>query len=119
MTLAERLYTHGPRYAEPWNFGPNDEDAKPVAWIVKSMADFWGKDASWEIEDGDHPHEAMYLKLDISKARTRLNWHPLLTLKQTLKMIIDWSQARHCGADMQCYTLGQIKTYQSLIIANI
>ncbi len=115
LTLAERLYTNGPRYAEPWNFGPNDEDAKPVAWIVKNMADFWGNDVSWQIEDGDHPHEATYLKLDISKARTRLNWHPLLPLKQTLEMIIDWSQARHSGADMHCYTLGQIKTYQSLI----
>ena len=115
LTLAERLYTHGPRYAEPWNFGPNDEDAKPVAWIVKYMADFWGNDASWQIEDADHLHEATYLKLDISKVRTRLNWHPLLTLKQALDLIIDWSQARQKGADMQSITLGQIKTYQSLI----
>ena len=26
--LAERLYESGPAFAEGWNFGPNDEDAK-------------------------------------------------------------------------------------------
>lgn len=115
LTLAEHLYNEGPEYAEPWNFGPYDEDAKPVAWIVDTIARRWGKGAEWEIEEGEHPHEATYLKLDISKARARLNWHPALRLDEALEKIIDWSQARVHGADMQEYTLKQIKDYQSLI----
>jgi len=115
LTLAEYLYNDGPDYAEPWNFGPYDEDAKPVSWIVEAMAHHWGKGATWEIEEGEHLHEATYLKLDISKARARLNWHPALRLDEALERIIGWSQARAQGSDMQEYTLEQIKDYQSLI----
>ncbi len=114
LTLVERLYEHGPGYAEGWNFGPNDEDAKPVGWIVEQMAAMWGKDAQWKLDIGEHPHEANYLKLDISKARNRLNWHPVLRLNDALNLIIDWAKQRQAGADMRKLTLAQIQSYQIL-----
>jgi CDP-glucose 4,6-dehydratase len=114
LMLAERLYEHGPSYAEGWNFGPNDEDAKQVGWIVERMAEMWGGGANWQISAGDHPHEAAYLKLDISKARNRLKWHPALCLDDALKLIIDWTQKRQAGANIRQLTLDQIGTYQTL-----
>lgn len=114
LTLAERLYEEGPAFAEGWNFGPNDEDAKPVGWIVEQMAALWGGDAQWQIDMGTHPHEATYLKLDISKARSRLDWHPALRLNAALALIIDWSKQRQSGADMRQLTLAQIRTYQTM-----
>ena len=114
LTLAERLYVCGPDYAEGWNFGPNDEDAKPVGWIVEKMAGLWGNDANWKIDTGAHPHEAAYLKLDISKARSRLDWHPALRLDDALKLIIDWAKQRQAVADIRALTLAQITAYQSL-----
>ena len=114
LTLAERLFEQGPSFAEGWNFGPNDEDAKPVAWIVERMAALWGQPAQWHIAGGDHPHEAHYLKLDISKARSRLDWHPALRLHDGLQLIIDWSRKRLAGADMRMHTLAQIQAYQTL-----
>lgn len=114
LTLAERLFEHGPRFAEGWNFGPNDEDAKPVGWIVEQMAKLWGNQAQWQIDTGAHPHEANYLKLDISKARSRLDWHPALHLNDALKLIIDWSRQRQAGADVRTLTLAQIHAYQTL-----
>lgn len=113
LTLAERLFECGPSYAEAWNFGPSEEDAKPVAWIVEQMAEMWGRDARWKVDTGEHPHEANYLKLDISKARTRLEWHPKLRLKDALALIIDWSKSRRGGADMRELTLAQIRDYQT------
>jgi CDP-glucose 4,6-dehydratase len=113
LALAERLYQHGPDYADAWNFGPNEEDAKPVAWIVETMADLWGQGAAWQIDAGEQPHEAAYLKLDISKARSHLNWHPALGLEQALELIVDWAQARKTGADMRRHTLAQIHSYQT------
>jgi CDP-glucose 4,6-dehydratase len=112
LSLAEKLYEQGPDFAEAWNFGPNDEDAKPVAWIVEQMAQIWGEGTTWQIDAGQHPHEASYLKLDISKARSRLNWHPVLNLKQALELITDWSQAHRASANMHQKTLTQIQTYQ-------
>jgi CDP-glucose 4,6-dehydratase len=114
LTLAERLYEHGPSYAEGWNFGPNDEDAKPVGWIVEQMASLWGEGARWQLDASAHPHEANYLKLDISQARGRLDWHPALRLNDALELIVDWSKQRLAGADMHQLTLSQIHSYQTL-----
>ena len=114
FTLAEHLYTQGADYAEGWNFGPNDEDAKPVDWIVQTMAQHWGTSASWKIDAGEHPHEAHYLKLDISKARSRLQWHPALRLGDALQHIVHWYQQRRNGADVRQLTLQQIQAYQTL-----
>jgi CDP-glucose 4,6-dehydratase len=114
LTLAEHLYEQGTEFAEGWNFGPNDEDAKPVGWIVEQMAALWGNEAQWQIDTGEHPHEAHYLKLDISKARSRLDWHPALRLNVALKLIIDWSKQRQAGANMRQLTLAQINSYQTL-----
>ena len=116
LTLAEHLYEHGPVFAEGWNFGPDDEDATPVSSIVDQMAAMWGKGAAWQIDASEHPHEATYLKLDTSKARRRLNWHPMLNLKKALQLTVDWSQARASGADMQHITLAQIRLYQSMTV---
>lgn len=114
LTLAECLFEHGPSFAEGWNFGPNDEDAKPVGWIVEQMAALWGSGAQWQIDTGQHPHEANYLKLDISKARSRLDWYPALSLNDALELVIDWSKQRLAGADLRALTLSQIYAYQIL-----
>jgi len=77
LVLAQRLYQDGQSAARAWNFGPWDEGARPVNWIADKMADMWGDDARWELfGDADQPHEATYLKLDISRARTYLDWRP-------------------------------------------
>ena len=114
LTLAEQLFEHGPSFGEGWNFGPNDEDVKPVGWIAEQMAALWGADAQWQVDTGEHPHEAHYLKLDISKARSRLNWHPVLRLKDALALIVDWSKQREAGADMRQLTLTQLQAFQNL-----
>ncbi len=114
LLLAERLYTEGHAVAEGWNFGPREEDAKPVQWIVERMCESWGEGASWTRQPGEHPHEASYLKLDISKARQRLGWTPRLTLDTALERITEWHRDWHIGKDMHNCTLAQIDTFQHL-----
>jgi len=117
LTLAERLYQDGTAFAMAWNFGPLDEDTRSVDWIVKKMASIWGKNASWEIDRNPNPHEANYLKLDISLAKRRLGWRPLLRHDQALSMVVEWAQARSSGANLKVYTLSQICCYQELTIS--
>lgn len=111
LILAQKLYEEGDTYSESWNFGPNDEDVKPVLWIVEKLINLWGKDASWVMDSNENPHEAYYLKLDCSKARAHLNWHPRWHLDDALRAITDWHNAYIAGEDMREFTLNQIRAY--------
>jgi CDP-glucose 4,6-dehydratase len=111
LTLAEKLVLDGPSFGEAWNFGPADDDAKPVGWIADELAARWGEGARWQTETAEHPHEAGYLKLDISKARSRLHWHPKLPLASALDLIVGWSAQRRGGGDMRSATHRQIESY--------
>ena len=115
LRLAQLLWEHGERYAEGWNFGPHDEDARPVQWIVERMARLWGQGATWQLDGGQHPHEAHYLKLDISKARHRLGWHPRWRLGQALELITQWHRAWLDHHDMQALCLEQIRSYTDMV----
>lgn len=111
LLLAEQLYTHGQAWAEGWNFGPHDDDAKPVQWIVEHMVRNWGNGATWQLDGGQHPHEAHYLKLDISKAKARLGWQPRWNLSTALEHIIQWHQAWQDRQPMRDVCLAQIQAF--------
>jgi len=111
LVLAEHLYKTPSEFAEGWNFGPQESDAKPVDWILNRMVKKWQGDASWRLDDGNHPHEAGYLKLDVSKAKARLNWQPTWHLDDTLDRIVRWHQAWLDGADMNELCLKEINDY--------
>lgn len=115
MLLAEQLFEKGADFAEGWNFGPTYEDARTVEWIVRYLvADMPG--ASWELDQNPQLHEANQLRLDSSKARTRLNWQPRWRLHTALKQVLGWHSNWKNGADMHQYTLGQIETYQQTAV---
>jgi len=111
LTLAQRLWDGGAAFAEGWNLGPRDEDARPVQWIVEQLVDQWGRGARWQLDGGTHPHEANYLKLDISKARARLGWHPTWRLAGALQHIVTWHQAWLDRQDVRALCLQQIAQY--------
>jgi CDP-glucose 4,6-dehydratase len=111
LTLAERLFNEGQAFAGGWNFGPFDHDARPVRWIVEKMVDMWGEDATFVLEDREHPHEATSLKLDISKARAHLGWQPRWKLPETLSTIIEWHRDYGSGNNVRGITLDQIMKY--------
>jgi CDP-glucose 4,6-dehydratase len=110
LILAQAL-CESPEHATGWNFGPADEDARPVGWMVERMAELWPAELRWVLDEGPHPHEARYLKLDSSRARGRLGWRPPVELDEALQSIVDWYQALRDEADMRAITLGQIEAF--------
>lgn len=112
LVLAQHLFEEGSNVAEGWNFGPKDEDCKPVSWILDKMVTMWGNGASWELDKNNNPHEAGYLKLDCSKAAMRLNWHPKWNLEGTLESIINWHQHYIAQKNIQEQCLLEIAKYQ-------
>lgn len=113
LKLAENLYSVGNIYAAGWNFGPREEDAQTVLWIVERMVKSWGNDSSWQLDDGIHPHEAHYLKLDITKARNLLKWEPRWNLLTALEKTIYWHREWISGADVKAMCLQQINEHQN------
>jgi len=114
LELAERLFVDGVEYAEGWNFGPDEEDALSVGWIVSRMGGLWGKGAGYEVDEGSSPHEANYLKLDCSKSKMKLYWQPKWRLDEALRRIVKWHKAWVDGEDMQEYTLTEISDHENM-----
>ena len=114
MLLAEKLLTGDPRYATAFNFGPSEDDAQPVAWIAEKMVGFWGQGATWVLDPEPGVHEAGYLKLDASRARTELAWRPRLRLIDALEWLVEWYKSHAAGDDMQQATLSQIAAFERL-----
>jgi CDP-glucose 4,6-dehydratase len=112
LMLAERLYAKGVDYAEAWNFGPYDSDAKPVGWIVEQLCATWPSAAGFELDSAPKPHEAAYLKLDCSKAISRLGWRPTWNLETALRKIVDWNLGHARGEDMCAVTARQIQEFE-------
>lgn len=108
LVLAERLVRGGRKFSEGWNFGPHRDSAVPVSVLVETLVRKWGAGARWELDAGDHPHEAAYLGLDCSKAESGLGWRPLIGLDQALQLSVDWYRALDKGLDMREVTLRQI-----------
>jgi CDP-glucose 4,6-dehydratase len=112
LMLCEKLYEEGEAYAEGWNFGPREEDARSVGWVVERLAELWGG-AGWTRDEQQHPHEAHYLKLDCSKARARLAWRARWNLSQTLEETVRWYRAAQRGEEMRRFSLEQIDAFQT------
>ncbi len=111
LVLAEALWG-SQEYAGGWNFGPREEDARPVGWIVDRISRRWPGELAWVIDQGPHPHEARYLKLDSSKAHAHLGWRAGWGLEEGLDAVVAWYGALGAGEDMRTFTVRQIEAFQ-------
>jgi CDP-glucose 4,6-dehydratase len=112
LVLAQALL-RSPEHACGWNFGPAADDVRPVRWIVERAAELWPGGVRWTEDEEPRPHEARYLKLDSSRARALLGWHPSLALDEALEATVGWYRHLRSGADMRDVSVSQIEAIQS------
>jgi len=113
LMLAQALYEKGAPFAQAWNFGPDDSDARNVEWITKTICELWGDNARYSVDTNPQPHEANYLKLDCSKAKAELGWYPKWNIHKTLESIVEWNKALISGEDAREITERQIEEFLS------
>ncbi|MCL0096316.1 hypothetical protein M1N66_01750, partial [Thermodesulfovibrionales bacterium] len=89
LLLGSLLYTEGKKYSAAWNFGPLSKSMVSVRQLVEETIKQWGSGRYIIEHSSDSTPEAGLLHLDISKAVSELNWHPVLDFKQTVKFSID------------------------------
>jgi len=114
LILAKKLWESGPSHVGAWNFGPNDDEAKPVLWIVERILKMWGNGTKWKLDEGAHPHESNYLTLDSTKARRLLGWSPKLRLHTALEWIVDWYLNHQQNSNMRHFSEAEIKRFEDL-----
>jgi CDP-glucose 4,6-dehydratase len=113
LTLAEKLWQQPEMYSGGWNFGPKDKDVEPVKSLVERVAKHWGPGATWEVDNKEQAHEAKYLKLDISKAKQYLDWHPRWNIDKALSKTVDWYKAWLAKEDVNTLCIEQINEYMN------
>ncbi|HEX7519280.1 MAG TPA: CDP-glucose 4,6-dehydratase, partial [Candidatus Deferrimicrobium sp.] len=112
LLLARKLHEDNRTFAGAWNFGPDDSDVRSVSWVVDRFCQLWGVGASRAPDEGRHPHEARSLKLDCSKAKMKLGWHPRWGIDKALELVVDWTKAFAAReGDLLSLCLSQIAAY--------
>jgi CDP-glucose 4,6-dehydratase len=112
ILLAEKMFYENSKYSEAWNFGPANENHKEVSHIISRFEQLWGSKLNIKSNsDSAKKHEASLLKLDSTKANTKLNWLPRLSLDETLSYIVDWHKAYIKKENMRLFTTNQIDNF--------
>jgi CDP-glucose 4,6-dehydratase len=111
LRLARLLADDGARYSGAWNFGPGEQDARTVEWMVTRLLRKWREPVPYTVRRDPQHHEARYLKLDCAKARSELGWRPVWNADQALDRIVEWYEAYENQADMQAVCFDQIAQY--------
>ena len=111
IRLAECLVTNEDIFDEPWNFGPEQDDSRPVSWILNYMSQKYPEFKWIDESNQQHAHEAGLLRLDNTKAKCKLGWYPRWNLEKALEMTADWHQAWKQGRSMECFSLSQIDAF--------
>jgi len=107
LRLAEALWD-SVDYAGAWNFGPTEDDERPVGWLVQRLCELWPEGIEWVCDEQGHPREASVLRLDSSKAGEALGWRAPMKLEQALEATAAWWLALREGCDMRAATIGQL-----------
>lgn len=109
LLLGGRLMEDPERYAEAWNFGPENNDILQVRNLVKIALECWGGGCFDTPVEAGAPHEAGLLMLDISKAKAQLQWIPKFHSAKAIEETMKWYTS--AGPDYRSYTLAQIQNY--------
>jgi CDP-glucose 4,6-dehydratase len=113
LALAEKLAADASGSPHAVNFGPRDEDSRPVGWIVERLASLWpGGIEQVPSKEEAPPPEASVLKLDSSLAADALGWTPAWDLGQGLDAVVEWFAAYGDGGSVREVTLDQIARHQ-------
>ena len=111
LMLAERLAEAPECWSGPWNFGPDERDARSVLSLAAELAQLWGRASLHALARADGPPEARLLALSSEKAMARLGWWPRWSLSRALAETVAWYKAQIAREPMRAATERQILAY--------
>lgn len=111
--LLAKLQAEDRKYSGSYNFGPSDDGCVTTGNLVQLFCDEWGEDLTWRVQGDGGPHEANFLKLDCSKAKTVLEWKPEWDIVSSIKEVVGWSKMYQKGSNLAEAIDTQIISYFS------
>jgi len=90
LLLGAKMILEPTVFSEAWNFGPEAENIMNVGNLVQMVISNYGRGEWNDLSDVNALHEAKLLSLDINKAKYKLDWKPILSLKETIEFTIEW-----------------------------
>jgi len=109
LILAEKQY-NDKTFEDAYNFGPDDESCVTTGELADLFCDAWGQGATWRMQGDSGPHEASFLKLDCTKAKTVLGWKPHWNIKTAVKKTVEFAKAENDDERIVCIDR-QIREY--------
>ena len=111
LTLGAMMLQKGKEYSGGWNFGPEDTSNYSVKDLIEKILLIDSNGGYVIPELIQKPHEAILLKLDISKAVNQLKWHPVLNFNETVTFTVEGYKDDLAGVLMFDKRVQQIKDY--------
>ncbi len=114
LLLGQKLLEKKERFDQGWNFGPLLENIVSVLDLVNLCKKYWGNgEIIINSAEEDRKHETKTLFLDITKAKSELNWHPILTLDEMMQETIEWYKIakNEPKKDLYDFSVNQIFEY--------
>lgn len=114
LLLGEKLLEDGKKFADGFNFGPNEDSVLTVADVASCVVKFYGRG---EVVVGKKSilHEAGLLMLNAEKAKKVLGWAPNYNADEAIEKTVEWYKKFYNQEDILSFTLKQIKEYEESI----
>ncbi len=112
LLLARKMWEAPTEYCEGWNFGPRTESISTVWEVAEKVISHYGSGTLRDLSAPNALHEARLLMLDISKAKFRLGWEPVLNIDRTVGMTTEWYK-KYRSMDVHTLCIEQIAEYSS------
>ena len=89
LILAKNLYKNPNKFSGPWNFGTRKNTVTSVKKIALIIINFWGR-GKIKVKKNKKFYEQENLQLNIYKSEKNLKWKPKYTIRESLKLTVDW-----------------------------
>ena len=117
LLLGQKLLEEGKKFAEGFNFGPNEESVLKVADVAQEVVKNYGK-GEVVVHKKDNLHEANLLMLNIEKAKKVLGWTPTYTANKAISETVKWyKHFYNKDVDIYEFTIKQIEQYNNYYVS--
>lgn len=119
LLLGQKLFEDGKKYAEGFNFGPNEDSVLKVADVAQKVVEYYGK-GEVVVHKRDDLHEANLLMLNIEKAEKVLGWKPTYSADKAIEKSVEWYKNFYENKEQDMFelTMNQISEYEENIAWN-